>query len=72
VVGDMYDDTYGLLEKEGETLRWGNVYRMFKKKNFSSNAEDWDEIKFFKNIKKSRIFMVVAYAVVLPCAKSIT
>jgi hypothetical protein len=32
VVGPMYDDTFGLLEKGGETLKWGNVYQMFKKK----------------------------------------
>jgi hypothetical protein len=43
VVGAMYDDTYGLLEKEGETLKWGNVYQMFKKKNFSTDVEDQDE-----------------------------
>jgi hypothetical protein len=72
VVGAMYDDTSGLLEKEGETLRWGNVYQMFKKKNFSIDVEDQDELKIFKNIKKYGIFRVASYAVVFPCANSIT
>lgn len=31
VVGDMYDDTFGLIEKEGEIIKGGNVYHMFKK-----------------------------------------
>jgi hypothetical protein len=36
----VYDDTSGLLDKEGETLKWGEVYYMFKKSNFSMEAED--------------------------------
>jgi len=31
VVGDMYDDTFGLIEKEGEIIKGGNVYHMVKK-----------------------------------------
>jgi hypothetical protein len=38
VVGATYDDTSGLLEKEGETLKWGDVYHMFKKSNFPTEA----------------------------------
>jgi hypothetical protein len=30
VIGAMYDDTYGLLDKEGDAFRWDNVYQMFK------------------------------------------
>jgi hypothetical protein len=56
VVGDMYDEKYGLIEKEGETLKWVNVYQMFKKKNFSTDVEDHDELKIFKNIRNSIIF----------------
>jgi hypothetical protein len=67
VVGDMYDDTFGLLEKEGETLKWGNVYQMFKKKNFSIDVEDHDELKIFKNIRKSRIFRVEAMICIPLC-----
>jgi hypothetical protein len=46
--GAMYNDTYGLLEKEGEELRWGEVHKMFKKYNFSIDDEDKDELKIFK------------------------
>jgi hypothetical protein len=52
VIGATYDDTYGLLEKDGETLKWGEVYHMFKKSNFSTDVKDQDELKIFKNIKK--------------------
>lgn len=31
VVGDMYDDTFGLIEKGGEIIKGGNVYHVFKK-----------------------------------------
>jgi hypothetical protein len=31
IIGAMYDDTYGLLEKEGDALIWGDVYHMLKK-----------------------------------------
>jgi hypothetical protein len=31
--GVVYDDTLRLLEKEGETLKWGEVYYMFKNQN---------------------------------------
>jgi hypothetical protein len=34
----MYDDTTGILEKEGDALRWGDVYQLFKKKSFSTEA----------------------------------
>jgi len=39
-VRTVYDDTSGFLEKEGETLKWGEVYYIFKKSNFSTKAED--------------------------------
>jgi hypothetical protein len=68
----MYDDTSGLLEKEGDALRWGDVYQMFKKKNFSTDVEDQDELKIFKNIRRSGIFRVAAHVVVFPCTDAIT
>jgi len=40
----MYDDTSGLLEKEKEILKWGEVYHMFKKSKLSSEAEELDEL----------------------------
>jgi len=41
---------------------------MFKKSNFSTEAEDPSELQAFKNIKKSRILRVVAHPIVFPCA----
>jgi hypothetical protein len=49
----MYDDTWGLLEKDGERLKWGEVYHMFKKSNLSVEAEEPDELKVFKKIRNS-------------------
>jgi hypothetical protein len=72
IVGATYDDTYGLLEKDGETLKWGEVYYMFKKSNFSTEAEDPDELQAFKNIIKSGIFRVQHIQTVFPCADSIS
>jgi hypothetical protein len=46
------------LEKDGEMLKWGEVYHMFKKSNFSSKAEEPNELQVFKNIRKSGIFRV--------------
>jgi hypothetical protein len=40
------------LEKGEDSLKWGDVYQMFKKQNFVIDAEDQDELKIFKNIKK--------------------
>jgi hypothetical protein len=34
---------------------------MFKKKNFLIDVEDQDELKVFKNIRKSRIHRVAAH-----------
>jgi hypothetical protein len=31
IVKTIYDDTLRLLEKDGETLKWGEVYYMFNK-----------------------------------------
>jgi hypothetical protein len=35
VIESTYDDMSRLLEKYGETLKWGEVYHMLKKSNFS-------------------------------------
>jgi hypothetical protein len=66
VIKATYDDTSGLLEKDGETLKWGEVYHMFKKYNFSTDAKDQDELKIFKNIRKSNIFRVVSHPIYSP------
>jgi hypothetical protein len=71
VVGATYDDTSGILEKQGETLKWGDVYHMFKKSSFSTDAKDQDELKIFKNIKRSGIFRVASHVVVFPYVDAI-
>jgi hypothetical protein len=40
----IYDDTLGCIDKYGETLKWGEVYYIFKKSNFSADAEEPDEL----------------------------
>ena len=50
----------------------GEVYYMFKKSNFSTEAEEPDELQVFKNIKKSGIFRVAAHPTVFPCADTIS
>jgi hypothetical protein len=40
IIRATYDDTSGLLEKDKETLKWGDVYHMFKKSNFFIEAEE--------------------------------
>jgi hypothetical protein len=51
---------------------WGDVYHMFKRKNFSIDAEDRDELKIFKNIRKYGIHRVEACTIVFPCVDAIT
>jgi len=72
VIGATYDDTSILLETDGETLKWGEVYHMFKTSNFFVEFEEPNEIKVFKNIRKSGIFKLEAHLMVFPCVDSIT
>jgi hypothetical protein len=72
IVRAIYDDTIGLLEKNGEILKWGEVYYMFKKSNFSTEAEETDELHAFKNIRKSGIFRVATHPTVFPSADAIS
>jgi len=37
---DVYDDNTRLLEKGETPLKWGEVFHMFKKKNFPMEAKD--------------------------------
>jgi hypothetical protein len=48
-------------KRMGKHLKWGEVYHMFKKSNFSIEAEEPDELKVFKNIRKSSIFRVASH-----------
>jgi len=50
---NVYDDTSIIVDKYGDILNWGEVYHMFKKSNFSTEAEDEGELQAFKNIIKS-------------------
>jgi hypothetical protein len=68
----MYEDTSGLLNKEGNALRWGNVYQVFKRHKFSTNVEDQDELKIFKKIINSRIFIVATHVLMFHCSDAIT
>jgi len=49
-----------------------DVYHMFKNKKFSTDVEDQDELKIFKNIRRYGIFRVASYVVVFPCIDAIT
>jgi hypothetical protein len=40
IIGATYDDTSRLLEKDEETLKWGEIYHMLKKSNFFAENED--------------------------------
>jgi hypothetical protein len=70
--GEVYDDTTGILEKGENPLKWGEVFQMFKKKNFPMDVEDQDELKIFKNIQRSGLHRVVACATMFPCADAIS
>jgi hypothetical protein len=60
------------LEKDRETLKWGEVYHMFKKSKFSVEDEEPDELQVFMNIRKSGISKVTTYPTVSPCSYVIT
>jgi hypothetical protein len=67
IVRAIYNNITRLIEKDGETLKWGEVYYMFKKSNFSIETKELDELQAFNNIRKSGIFKVVAHPMVFPC-----
>jgi hypothetical protein len=72
IVGTIYDDTSRLLEKDGETLKWGEVYYMFKKSKFFVEAKDPNELQEFRKIRKSGILRVATQPVVFPSAGAIS
>jgi hypothetical protein len=45
---------------------------MFKKKNFTTDPEDQDKLRIFKNIRKYVIHRVATHIVVFPCVDAIT
>jgi hypothetical protein len=60
------------LEKDRETFKWGDIYHMFKKSNFSTKTKDLDDLQAFRNIRKSRIFRVASHLTIFPCTYSIS
>jgi hypothetical protein len=50
----------------------GRNISMFKKSNFSTEAEDLNELQVFKNIRKPGIFGVASHPVVFSYVDSIT
>jgi hypothetical protein len=62
----------GLLEKGENPLKRGEVFQMFKKKNFLVEFEDRDEIKILKNIWRLGLHRVASSAIVFPCADVIS
>jgi hypothetical protein len=60
------------LEKEGETLNWGDSYHKFKKSIFPIEVENQDKMKILKNIWRSGILIVIAYIIVFPWSDSIS
>jgi len=67
----IYNDIKWLLEKGGDSLKFGDVFQMFKKKILLVDVEYQDELKVFKNIIKLGIHGVASCVVVFPCGYSI-
>jgi hypothetical protein len=67
----LYGDTTGLLKKGQDTLKWDEVFQMFKLQNFPINVEYQDQLRIFNNIRKSKLHRVVAHPPVLPCTDAI-
>lgn len=45
ILRSTYDDTSGLIKKDVETLKWGEVYYISKKSNLSTEDEYPEEIQ---------------------------
>jgi len=61
-----------LLEKYGETLKWGEKYYMLKKYYFSAKSEDPNELQVFNSNKNLGIFRVPTNPKIFPCVYFIT
>ena len=64
-LGEVYDDTTRLLEKGGESLKWGEVFQMFKRQTFPVEADDQDELQIFNNIWRLQLHRVETHVAVL-------
>jgi len=51
-LGLVHNETTKVLKKGGDSLKWDEVFYMFKIKTFPVEAEDQDEIQIFKNIQR--------------------
>jgi hypothetical protein len=69
--GPFYGDTTCLLKKGQDPLKWVDVFKMFKIQEFPINVEEQDELRIFKNIRRSELHRVAAHPAVLPCADAI-
>jgi hypothetical protein len=58
------------LEKGEDSLKWGDIYQMFKKQNFVVDVKDQDELRIFKNIKKYGIHRVATVLWYFPVSMS--
>jgi hypothetical protein len=55
-VWTIYDDISVLIYKDGETLKWVEVYYMLNKSNLCIEEEEPDDLQVFREIKKTRNF----------------
>jgi hypothetical protein len=67
----IYNDAKRFIEK-GTSIKWGEVFHMFKKKSFPRESEEDLDLKIFKNIKKSKLHRVEAHTTIFPCANTIS
>lgn len=71
-LGLVYDDITCLLDKGGDSLKWGEPFHMFKRHTFLVEDDDQDELDNFKKNQRSRIHRVEADVGVFPCVYAIS
>ena len=49
-LGLVYDDITCLLDKGGDSLKWGETFHMFKRHTFLVEDDDQYELDIFKEI----------------------
>ena len=67
----IYDDTIGFIEKVN-SLKWGEVFQMFKNQSFPLEEKYEYELNIFRNIKKLRLHRVASHTSVFPCVDTIS
>jgi hypothetical protein len=61
IVGAMYNDTSGFLEKGEDALRWGDVYQMFKKKTSPLMQRTRMNSRFSRTSESPKIHRVASH-----------